>query len=253
MIQEGGLMLRIMTIAAVAAVSTILMVSITFCQTTAEDDYQDVILLENGGSITGRIIERIDGEKVVIVRSDGQKFDIPWWRISLISTVDRFEEDRANAMSQPRPTSPRLTGYNYKNIIMAGVFVKDGVTITSGTMINGVLVDERLYFGLGLSWESMDRYTFVPLFVDFRRYFGDGPLIPFLYADAGYAFGTNEDPAQDNSGGVMVGLGAGVRTYISRRGSICFEAGFRRQTHKNGGGDKVSLNLLGFMAGLSFY
>jgi hypothetical protein len=72
-----------------------------FAQTGQTDEYQDIVLLENGASITGKILERVDGEKVVIATREGQEHEVPWWRIELISTVETFEEDKKSLADKP--------------------------------------------------------------------------------------------------------------------------------------------------------
>ena len=191
-----------------------------FAQAEQTDEYQDIVLLGNGASITGKITERVEGEKVVIRTREGQEHEVPWWRIELISTVETFEEDKKSLADKPKPISPRMTGYNSEIIIQFGAFAWEGEGLISPTLVAGVMIDERLYCGGGLGWELMGDYRFTTLFVDYRRYFERQTLIPYLYVDAGYAFGSHENYELGNSGGFTASFGIGLRSYVARRGSV---------------------------------
>jgi hypothetical protein len=146
-----------------------------------------------------------------------------------------------------------MTGYNEEVIVQMGVSFGEGVTVISPTLVAGVAVDERLYFGGGVGYEEMGFYNFTPLFADFRYYFERRRLLPYLFADVGYAFGSHQDYELGDSGGLMASVGIGYRKYIARRGSVNLQVSFRAQGYKNVNGENATLGLLGFTVGLCFY
>ncbi len=234
-------------------------------QASSADGYADVILLDNGGTVRGKIILRIEDEKVVIETVDHQELEIPWWRIRLISKEDRFEEEKAKLPKTFKRSRPVNFGSNYTLAAGLGMFYGQDSISFSCSILNGVQVDEDYFVGLSTGVEIVNEFVFLPIAIDFRYYLRSGNSYPFLYIDAGYAFGFNSELPDNESGsglqftrnggygGVVFEIGLGVRTYMGGRTTGLIQVGYRHQGYETPGGMSGSYNLLGVTLGFGLY
>ena len=240
-LRQRGLFVLIGILAAVLAASP------GEAQTFPDSAYTDVILLKNGGVIKGKITETIPEKKVIIERIDGNVLEVPFKKIDSITDLEHYrprqEEILANVEKKPLISVVRPE-------ILAGVMVSEGEVGFSGTMAYGLLFEKQRYLAIGVGWDEIDNYRFVPLFVRFRLNAMPSGCSPYMYADAGYAIGWRENMSGSDYGGFTFGVGGGVKLPLTDKVDITGRVGYRNQAVQDGDWDSSSLNMFTVMVGI---
>jgi hypothetical protein len=186
--------------------------SISQSQSYPPEEYNDIILLDNGGIYRGKILEVVEGKRVIIERIDGVVFRVPHKRIYAITDEENYEAVRKEFDASPRPTNV-YDFRGFKNITQFGY-------PTGVTTVNGGYINKKYFLGAGAGW-GIDGLL---VFGDFMWHMKTGEISPFLYADAGYTF--------DRSGFLFV-IGAGIRSSAGDKIDIIFQIGYASSPQKN--------------------
>jgi hypothetical protein len=183
---------------------------------------EDVLYLSNGSILRGKFIENVRGDHVTIEIVGRNTLVIPDSVIKIILVDQNVPtKDRENKASPVEMT--------------AGPGFYGGSTNSGGfTFITSYSFPFRLSTGIGLGIEWFNHQQ-IPFFADFRYSFLKGSWSPYAYAQGGYAVPLTKNPEGDFNeyyGGVLAGIGAGMRFNFSKHNAIIFSLGYRYQKTK---------------------
>lgn len=183
---------------------------------------EDIIYLNNGSILRGKIVENVVGDHTTIEIVGNNRL--------VISEKDI----RQIALSQ----KVILPGDNFHNSVVG---LKTDVNFLGGSTNTGGLhfvVDGRLPSraslgaGFGLEWFDHEQ---LPLFAEARYDFLDKPFTPCIFAQAGWAVPLSKAESGSYSeyfGGPLAALGGGLKYNFSRHSTLLVQAGYRYQKTK---------------------
>lgn len=183
---------------------------------------EDVVYLNNGSILKGRIIENIPGVKTSIEIAGHNLIVIPDTAVKMILLNQKIPSYEYGSLASP--------------VEMAAMANFYGGTKNSGafTFITSYHFPFGLSTGAGLGIEWFDREQ-IPFIADFAYCFMKGSWSPYIYARTGYAVPLSKNDDGDYSdyfGGVLAGTGAGIRFNFSKRNALIFSLGYRYQKTK---------------------
>jgi len=190
---------------------------------------QDVIYLENGSKIRGKILEKKENT-VKIQLSGGTEFVFEMDEVKEITSEPTFKP-KAQFVTKDK---------GYYNVTELGFMVgDDNGWLTSGgsiVTINGYQLSPYLGLGIGLELDNYFENLFTPIFVDIR---GDvlknNKVTPFYYGGLGYGFlvtGNNRANWQER-GGIYYNYGLGLKVRGRRHSSWIFNIGQQTQNYQS--------------------
>ncbi len=183
---------------------------------------EDILYLKNGSIYRGKVTETMPGVHATIQISGRSTFVVPDSAIKLILINQLIpSEERTNGGSQVE--------------MAADVNFYGGSTNSAGfTFVTSYLFLNRLSTGVGLGTEWFAHQQ-LPFMADVRYYLLPGSWSPCIYVLGGYAVPLSNNEEGDYSkysGGMLAGVGAGMRFNFSRRNAIVFNLGYRYQKTK---------------------
>ncbi len=223
------------------------MVIVLSLQTQAADKYDDVVLLDNGAVVQGKILpEESDGKKLKVEREDGYVFEIPRKRIRLIAKAgDPAVDSLRLEIAQGRPVREIVT--DWKRFVRAGVYNGESEDVVALSVGFGLVVQQNFMIATGIGW---DHYSFgegIPLFLEFSGYVSKGTILPYWYLNFGVtpffaATGTGEE------GDYFLGWGIGFTAPVGEGFGAGALLGYRTQSFV----DEGKIGLITLMAALHF-
>jgi hypothetical protein len=94
-------------------------------------------------------------------------------------------------------------------------------------------VSTRVYYGLGIGYEKLDRERFIPLFASFKGLLKKKDSTPFLTAQIGYALASNENiysyEGYSYRGGILFSPGFGYKLNVKDKYSVLFSVNYKHQ------------------------
>ncbi|MBI4720203.1 MAG: hypothetical protein HY770_03065 [Chitinivibrionia bacterium] len=190
-------------------------------------DYDDILLLNNGGTITGKIIDNVPGKKVTIERADGMVFKVPSKKIFAITDADNLEQHRRELQGCASLKRNLLRGW--KNTTWIGPRWGAARAYMSAGSVSGVYFGERIFLSLGLGYDYWPVAATLPIFFHARVYEGGDLVRVFVYGDLGYALGWVEGVSGCDRGGTTFGFGAGGQMNAGTGPMPIILAGYRYQ------------------------
>jgi hypothetical protein len=196
---------------------------------------QDVIRLTDGSRVSGKVTERIVGDRVRVQMEDGSYSNLPDDSVAHIMIDKRKHRFVMKTVGYFNHTSLNFTVCDYFAAGMGPSF----------QMVNGWQWNDRWMTGIGLGYESIAFQRLLPTTVDVRYNLGLGKTSAYLQGFAGYGIslgdGYYDGPARDwwakpygkNYGGVTAGLSLGYRNYRSSHFGYTLSLGFRYQHTKS--------------------
>lgn len=187
----------------------------------------DILYLKDGSMIRGTLVESIAGSHVRFKTLEGDVRQYP------MSEVDRTKIAGKNN----RPVL-ELKGIGYSHSTNVGLMVGNngygGSIGPSLQTINGIRIGPHWSTGIGTGLEDFSYGPQIPLFAHGRYALLKGDVTPYFDGMAGYSFslGNNRvyyDFAEETSGGITAGIGAGVRFMVGSRTGITVGMGYRFQ------------------------
>lgn len=202
----------------------------------AQQYYQDVIYLKDSTVVKGIIIEQVPNQTYKIKTADNKVF---LFKIGEIEKITK-EEIPYNKLYRQSDTifskfwtsiEPGLI-FGLGDKELESVHFKNNGQYFSGFIVNSFMLSNRLSMGLGVGFETYSYGTNIPFFLDFRKYFGNGKVIPMLIIDGGYAFGWVRNNQGSDWGGLLLDTSFGlvIRRAFSR--DIFVRIGYKLQEFK---------------------
>lgn len=230
----------------------------------AQQGYIDVVYLKNGGVVKGVIIEQIPNESIKIETSNGSIM------IFQMSEISKMVKEKVNA-AQENPPAPPPPVQNNMNVnqnpqTSESSFKFEGTygsfmggthsvkPLKTETKVNGDPAPEIKYDSYSgfifkaqvvfhgsenyalLIGGTVDKYangTFTSYYIGGHLYFNKSNITPFVFAKAGYGFGSLENPYDKDekisfTGPYLTG-GAGAKVYLGKTWGLMGEAGYKYQ------------------------
>ncbi len=187
-------------------------------------EFNDVIIVTSGGRIVGNIVEFNEGEEVVILRRDGEQFEVKWDKIAKITRLG--EEDDTQLIILSSRAGPR----DARRVRPHGAVHLVSCFSTGVHALGGKTLGDRFFVGLGTGWEMLSDADggFVPLFVEATWFAVDGPAAPFLSVEAGHLIGWIEGDRSSDYDGNWTGFTFGVLGSFWDGTGLMFRMGLRQ-------------------------
>jgi len=115
--------------------------------------------------------------------------------------------------------------WNYFSSNSFGYLLSDSPAV-SFQSVNGISLNGKLHFGLGVGIEKVDGYNFTPVFLETKYHFRDQEksTIPFISAMIGNEFSVFP---RNRYGGLTTGIHTGVNHYFNKHIGITMNLGYR--------------------------
>jgi hypothetical protein len=183
---------------------------------------EDVVYLNNGSILRGKVIENISGVRTSIEMVGRNILVVPDSAVKMI-----LMDQAVKSKDQENKTSP---------VEMAANASFYGGEKNNGgfTFITAYHFPCRLSVGAGMGIEWFDQQQ-IPFMADVKYCFLKGSSSPYLYALGGYAVPLSKKADGDYSdyyGGPLAGIGAGFRFNFTKRNALVFSVGYRYQKIK---------------------
>jgi hypothetical protein len=174
-------------------------------QTSPAEKTEDIILLNNGATLKGRITENVENKKVTLVRADGVEFEISYKKIYAITDQISYDSVRAEFDARPKP---KKTFTRPEIITMAGLLLIDSKSYLSLSAIGGYYFGKDSFLGLGLAMDDPENGSLV-IMGELAYYRNIGNLKWYIYGNGGPAIESDND--ESDFGGARLGTGLGLR------------------------------------------
>jgi hypothetical protein len=229
---------------------------------TEENVYTDLILLNNGATVEGRIISNSPGKKIEIERADGYRIILPRDRILLITVVgDSKVDSLQKVIAARRPKTEWDVAWSH--FIRPTIGFGDHKTIFGFTAGFGLIVEQNFIIGVGAGFETWrdneEQDTSdvqsdalevdgigAPIFVELVGYLRRGEKIPYFYFDGGvlpfWPFRTTNAAAD-----FFIAWGFGWLFPMKNGLGFIAQIGFRAQSFED-----QNVSILTVQAGLNF-
>jgi len=206
----------------------------------AQDAMIDIVHLKNGSVIRGVIIEHVINKAIKLETSDKSIFVFEMDEIEKLTKERVPIETKASEKKEEEPPKPKreIKQKGYTNITELNFGFRDAFTYGFHT-INGYLVNPYFSVGFGVGIEAYpsslfgqwnnETWAMLPMFIDARANFINGPITPFFSFGAGYSIPLDESFPHTNMGGVLINPALGAKFFISKSTALNFSLGYRFQ------------------------
>jgi hypothetical protein len=188
--------------------------------TNAGAQKKETIYLKNGSIISGKVISRDTGSKVVKIQTEGNTWAFP------IAEIDSVQSYKSPSVFNQR---------GYYAIVSMGLQFGNTNYYYGGpsagfslNVVNGYRFDRYKSLGVATGFDFYSENEFIPVNIDFRGTLFDRKITPYYFAQAGYGFLANKE-SKDSKGGINFGAGLGYLLSINNSTGFFFEAGYRQQ------------------------
>jgi hypothetical protein len=189
---------------------------------------EDVVYLNNGSILRGKVIETVSGRHTTIEIAGRNVLFIPDSALKLV------------LMDQPLPARDRENNASAVEMAASVSFFGGSKNSAGSSFITSYRFPFRLSTGVGIGDEWFDHQQ-IPFIADVKYSFLKGSWSPYIYAQTGYAIPMSKNSDNDNSwyyqntdyyGGVLAGAGGGMRFDFSGHNALIFSIGYRYQKTK---------------------
>jgi len=201
----------------------------------AQAPKDDVVYMNSGSFLRGRIVEMIPGKSLKICMANHRD-----------TLMILMEDVKLIRQEEPPRYEPSFSDQDFKQweyTVMAELGCGMGSLMAArGTqdiresqfsymfnVINAFKVSPRFQLGLGCGIDFWNTMNFFPIYADFRVNFSKVEPSLFAYADGGYSFGWMHDYGRVNLGGIMAAAGLGAKFRISSKMIMFVTAGYKLQ------------------------
>jgi hypothetical protein len=209
---------------------------------------EDVVFRRDESVLRGKIIGR-DSMRIRLQTNDGSVWVIPQQEVLKVEKQMPF----GSYIAVPR----KFAHFTELGPLVAGKTTIDGVTTAAFSFqtVNGYRFSRLFFAGAGVGMDLYATQTMIPLLGSVR---GDlsasGNVIPFYFADAGYAVNItqNSSSSSDFKGGLLYAAGLGVKIPFNRSSGFLISLGYRYQASSyllNGVKQEVDYKRLAIRAG----
>ncbi len=183
-----------------------LSVSSAKTQTFPDSAYTDVVVLDNGAAVKGKILETVSSKKIVVERIDGQVLELPLKKVATISDLDNYRVIQDSILQVIRENKlefqPRL------DILVGKIYEGDDNGFSAAAMCVAPVI-RRVHLGVNLGWEDIAKSRFLLCLLHLRAELGHSLNRPILYLQAGYSAGWHDDVPGYDDGAFTYGGGFG--------------------------------------------
>lgn len=188
---------------------------------------EDVIYLNDGSIFRGKLIENIPGKQAKIEITGRNIIAIPDSSIKLLLT------------GQIVPSKYRINKSSPIEMAASISFFGGSKNSAGCSFITSYRFKSRFSAGIGIGNEWFDHQQ-IPFIADLKYYFLQGSWSPYIYGQSGYAIPLSKKSTDNNYyyqyidyyGGVLAGIGGGMRFDFSNRNALIFSMGYRYQKTK---------------------
>ena len=197
-----------------------------------ETEKMDVILGKNGTAVKGKIIERIEGKRITVVMSNGQRIDIPFSKISEITTSDTDYEKRHLEILDSLNASRRPELSIVDKFVHLQFNFRYGEKSTAIGLFGmvGMLTNKDFSIGLGVGWDKHSDGTLLPILNEVDYFIPIGEWMPYLHLHAGYSIGWLKGVRGADHGGFRWGTGIGFQRAVAKQLSLTAQIGYEHQS-----------------------
>jgi len=197
----------------------------------SQNSQYNIVYLNNGTYLRGRIIELIPDKFLKISLSKNDTIEIQMVDVKLIindSIPDRERNGYENGV--------KAWGYTMIPEFSFGIGQSEGVDrfmdplqdqyLLMLTIFNGFTITPFIQLGIGLGLNFWRQRIFLPVYLDLRANVLKYNNTPFIFVNLGYSLSWIPGEANDNLGGAYAGLGAGAKFKISNRQLMVISLGY---------------------------
>lgn len=213
-----------------------LLLLISFSDSSAQDNYEDVIYLKNGKILKGKILS-IENQQIAFISNTGNAVSIS---MEDVSKIRKALKDKK--IGNAKDTIFKSRGF----VTIAELSYANGtgsVRTRIGTLANqfkaynlsisrGYLVAPTFYVGLGTGYDGYEGSRFLPLFVDLRSDFFRERVRPLFALRMGHSFGWRDGQSGSDWGGFMIRADLGIKLMLSYSQSVHLSIGIKSQQVK---------------------
>lgn len=191
----------------------------------AQDSYQDVVYLKNGGIMRGLIIEQIPNKSIKLQTADKNVF---------VYQIDEIEK-MTKELNQTPISTPKIKKISQHGYLL---LVEEGVALGVGdygrdfnklSIINGYKFNSYISLGGGTGFRycfnSKDIY--LPIFVDFRVNFSSKRVTPYASVALGSTYNLS---SQGETPGVLFNPAVGIKFRFTKRMGLNVGIGYDLQS-----------------------
>lgn len=188
-----------------------------------QSNYQDVVYLKNGSIIRGIIIEQIPNKSIKIETADNNIFLFQINEIEKFTKEPIVKKHYSNKNSGFKPGYKQIVELAYQ--LGVGTYAPDRIKLN---MIYSYQINPYFSFGLGTGLRYYHAYDTVllPFFTDFRVYFIDNNISPYLSLGLGYSLNASSGFRRT---GVLINPTVGVNIKLIDKYSINVGLGYEMQ------------------------
>lgn len=200
----------------------------------AQEAMIDIVHLKNGSVIRGIIIEQVIGKAIKLQTSDKSIFVYEMDEIEKLTREPVQQVSNVEAEKKKPKFEIKKSGFT--NITEFNVSVINKYSIGLH-IINGYLFNPHFSLGVGVGVDlypdfsggtESDPLVQLPMFLDLRTYFVNGPVTPFLSFGAGYSLELNEK-INRSDGALLVMVAPGIKLFVSKNTALFLGTGYRFQ------------------------
>ena len=197
-----------------------------YCLHAQKSKREDVVFMNNGAIYRGKILLR-DNQQLKVQTADGNVF--------VLNSAEVTKTEQQIPFGGYHPPRSGFAHYTELGPLVAGKTTIDGVTTAAFSFqtVNGYRFNQYAFAGAGIGIDLYATQTMLPLFGSLRGDLaGSGSIIPFYFADAGYAVNITQNSAiaSDFKGGLLYAAGLGVKIPFNRSAGFLVSFGYRFQT-----------------------
>jgi hypothetical protein len=185
---------------------------------------EDVVYLNNGSILRGKVIENISGVRTSIEIIGRNTIVVPDSAVKMI------------LMDQVIPSKDRTNQASPVEMAASVSFFGGSKNSAGCSFITSYRFPSRISVGVGIGNEWFDHQQ-IPFIAEYKYSFLKGSWSPYVYAQTGYAIPLSKKSG-DNSwynqytdyyGGVLLGVGGGMRFDFTHHNALIFSIGYRYQ------------------------
>jgi len=209
---------------------------LSFSNSYAQDDYEDVLYLKNGKILKGKIV-KIEEQRIEFASSTG--------KIIIISMLEVRQIRREPTDKRTRNAKDSI--FKAKGFVtvaeLSYSYGTGSVSTRIGSLQNqmrgynlsisrGYLIAPTFYMGLGAGYNYYEDIKFLPVFLDLRSDFFRERLRPMFALRMGHSFGWKDNQNGVDWGGFMIQANLGMKLMLSYSRSVHLSIGIKSQQVK---------------------
>ncbi|MEI6884099.1 MAG: hypothetical protein WCO02_06405 [Bacteroidota bacterium] len=200
----------------------------------AQSQEDDVVYLNNGTFLRGKIIELVPDHSLWICLSGKDTLCVDLVDVKVIRKENHLPV--SIIISSP---DAKESGYTFMCELNFGLGLLEGIDRYKDppqsqysvmlSVFNGFRFSPIILLGLGTGLEVWNNRIFLPFYIDFRANFLRTENSPFIYLNTGYSIGWKSGDYGLGLGGAMAGLGVGAKFRVSSKNLMTIALGYHFQ------------------------